>query len=171
MKSFKRENNYKFGYLTERNNESDFLIFETPKKTKNKLIKSYYSLNKNDLNNFKTSFSFNRNLKKNNKILKTNPLMIYSNQSSINKYNKIKLIFNNQNINSSLFGKDNNFNNVFKNYKPMKRYYISSLNNISSLYDNNGVFLNKRKELNPLSKNQKLRIKDNKEINSFRIFN
>ena len=37
----------------------------------------------------------------------------------------------------------------------MKRYYISSLNNISSLYDNNGVFLKKRKELNPLSKNKK----------------
>lgn len=87
MKSFKRENNYKFGYLTERNNESDFSIFENPKKSKNKLIKSYYSLI--DLNNFKNAFSFNRNLKKNNKILKTNPLLIYSKQSSINKYNKI----------------------------------------------------------------------------------
>ena len=86
MKSFKREN-YKFGYLKERNNESDFSIFENQKKSKNKLIKSYYSLI--DLNNFKNAFSFNRNLKKNNKILKTNPLLIYSKQSSINKYNKI----------------------------------------------------------------------------------
>ena len=51
MKGFKRENYNTFGNLyTERNRESYYsTLGETPKQSKNNLIKSYYSRNQNGL--------------------------------------------------------------------------------------------------------------------------
>jgi hypothetical protein len=177
MKGFKRENYNTFGNLyTERNRESYYsTLGETPKQSKNNLIKSYYSRNQNGLNNFETAFSFNNTLYDRNNLLKSYPSFIYSKPTSVNKYNKNNSIFNNKNnANTNLFSNYKNVDNnlsIFKDYKPMKRYFISSLKNVPSLYDTNGLFLNQRKELKPLSKNQKLRISDNNEINTFKIFN
>ncbi len=58
---------------------------------------------------------------------------------------------------------------VFKNYKPMKRYYISDLRNVPSLYQKNYNY-NNNKVLNPLNPKDLLKKYDNDEFNNFKSF-
>ncbi len=58
---------------------------------------------------------------------------------------------------------------VFKNYKPMKRYYISDLRNVPSLYQKNSYY-NNNKVLNPLNPKDLRRKNDNDELNTFKSF-
>ena len=58
---------------------------------------------------------------------------------------------------------------IFKDYKPMKRYYISDLRNVPSLYQKNYNY-NNNKVLNPLNPKDLLRKYDNDEFNNFKSF-
>ena len=58
---------------------------------------------------------------------------------------------------------------VFHDYKPMKRYYISDLRNVPSLYQKNYNY-NNNKVLNPLNPKDLLKKYDNDEFNNFKSF-
>ena len=60
---------------------------------------------------------------------------------------------------------------IFKNYKPMKRYFISNLKDVPSLYENNGHFnIKENKSLIPLTSNKKLKLIEDNDINTFKVF-
>ena len=59
---------------------------------------------------------------------------------------------------------------IFKDYKPMKRYYISDLRNVPSLYQKNYNY-NNNKVLNPLNPKDLLKKYDNDEFYNFKSFN
>ena len=52
----------------------------------------------------------------------------------------------------------------------MKRYFISNLKNVPSLYDNNGHFNTKEKKSLILSENQKLKLNESNDFNTFKVF-
>ena len=154
---------------------------------------------KND-NNIYNSFSFNKKKNNTQKLLKSSPGLNIMRPYSNNKIRKTILNFNKENQNYKKFpmeflSKEENFNkikfekltpsskkiesykkniqndlSIFKNYKPMKRYFISNLKNVPSLYDNNGRFNAKEKKSLILSENQKLKLNESNDFNTFKVF-
>ena len=53
----------------------------------------------------------------------------------------------------------------------MKRYFISNLKDVPSLYENNGHFnIKENKSLIPLTSNKKLKLIEDNDINTFKVF-
>ena len=133
---------------------------------------------KKELEDFKNSRSIKRNeYYKENLINNVNSLN-YKRPNSAKRIYKTISFFNNENIKNIKFPQNLFFNDetkkvkiekvipgsrkveafkknleddlrLFKNYKPMKRYYISNLRNVPSIYERN-TFFSPRKNINPL---------------------
>jgi len=138
-----------------------------------------FNLNyKKEIDNFQNSLSLKRNeYNKGNLYNSFNTLNSFRPNSAKRIYKTISF-FNNENQKSIKFPRDLFFDDepknvkidkvipgsrqveaykknleddlrLFKNYKPMKRYYISNLRNVPSIYDRNNFF-SPRKNINPL---------------------
>ena len=159
---------------------------------------SFRDKQNNDLDDFEKKMSLNKNLNFKNNLLNTSSgfytrpnsgrkiqkTISYFNTENQeykkfpgellkNDNNDIKKIkFEKITLGSTLLEnhKKNMKNNlsVFKNYKPMKRYYISDLRNVPSHYQKNKF--NERKVLNPLNPKELKRKNDNDELNTFKSF-
>ena len=185
-------------YNDMKTSESNFSTFaETP--INSNLNKRYFSGDKRIIDDFENSLSFNRNTDYRNNLLNTSSGFLYKPNSN-KKIRKTINFFTNENqvtkrFPSEFLSKENERKKVkfeklipsstilenyrknvkddlslFKDYKPIKRYYISDLKRIPSLYDTKGLFLNQRKTLNPLNKYQQLKLNENNDINMFRVF-
>ena len=166
-------------------NKTGFLTFS--EKGNNDLddFKKKISLNKNlDFKNnlLNTSSGFNTRLNSGRKIQKTISYFNNENQEYKkfpgeflkNDNNDIKKIKFEKIILGSTLSENHKKNmknnlSVFKNYKPMKRYYISDLRNVPSLYQKNYNY-NNNKVLNPLNPKDLLKKYDNDEFNNFKSF-
>ena len=167
-------------------NKTGFLTFS--EKGNNDLddFKKKISLNKNlDFKNnlLNTSSGFNTRLNSGRKIQKTISYFNNENQeykkfpgeflkndnNDIKKIKFEKIILGSTLLENHKKNMKNNLS-VFKNYKPMKRYYISDLRNVPSLYQKNYNY-NNNKVLNPLNPKDLLKKYDNDEFNNFKSFN
>ena len=166
-------------------NKTGFLTFS--EKGNNDLddFKKKISLNKNlDFKNnlLNTSSGFNTRLNSGRKIQKTISYFNNENQeykkfpgeflkndnNDIKKIKFEKIILGSTLLENQKKNMKNNLS-VFKNYKPMKRYYISDLRNVPSLYQKNYNY-NNNKVLNPLNPKDLLKKYDNDEFNNFKSF-
>ena len=166
-------------------NKTGFLTFS--EKGNNDLddFKKKISLNKNlDFKNnlLNTSSGFNTRLNSGRKIQKTISYFNNENQeykkfpgeflkndnNDIKKIKFEKIILGSTLLENHKKNMKNNLS-VFKNYKPMKRYYISDLRNVPSLYQKNYNY-NNNKVLNPLNPKDLLKKYDNDEFNNFKSF-
>ena len=160
---------------------------------------SYSNKNTSNYNYNSLSFKQNKNNKEN--LLNSSPGFNIMRPYSNNKIRKSIENFHNENQNYKKFpmqflSNENNFNkikfekitpsskqlesykkniekdlSIFKNYKPMKRYFISNLKDVPSLYENNGHFnIKENKSLIPLTSNKKLKLIEDKDINTFKVF-
>lgn len=59
---------------------------------------------------------------------------------------------------------------LFGNYKPVRRYFVSNLNKISGNFDNMKSKYEKKNSLSPLSKKEKNKIKENNDLQNFKLF-
>ena len=59
---------------------------------------------------------------------------------------------------------------LFGNYKPVRRYFVSNLNKISGNFDNMKKKYEKKNYLTPLSKEEKKKIKENNDLQNFKMF-
>ena len=166
-------------------NKTGFLTFS--EKGNNDLddFKKKISLNKNlDFKNnlLNTSSGFNTRLNSGRKIQKTIsyfnnenqeykkfPSEFLKNETNDNKKIKFeKIVLGSTLLENHKKNMKNNLS-IFKDYKPMKRYYISDLRNVPSLYQKNYNY-NNNKVLNPLNPKDLLRKYDNDEFNNFKSF-
>jgi hypothetical protein len=166
-------------------NKTGFLTFS--EKGNNDLddFEKKISLNKNlDFKNnlLNTSSGFNTRLNSGRKIQKTISYFNNENQeykkfpgeflkndnNDIKKIKFEKIILGSTLLENHKKNMKNNLS-VFKNYKPMKRYYISDLRNVPSLYQKNYNY-NNNKVLNPLNPKDLLKKYDNDEFNNFKSF-
>ena len=58
---------------------------------------------------------------------------------------------------------------LFGNYKPIRRYYVSSLNQINGNLNGKSMY-KKKNSLNPMSLEEKRKIKEKEDLQSYRMF-
>ena len=58
---------------------------------------------------------------------------------------------------------------LFGNYKPIRRYYVSSLNQINGNLNGKSMY-KKKNSLNPMSPEEKRKIKEKEDLQSYRMF-
>ena len=133
---------------------------------------------KKELEDFKNSISIKRNEYYKENLFNNVNSLNYKRPNSAKRIYKTISFFNNENMKNTKFPQDLFFNDetkkvkiekvipgsrkveafkknleddlrLFKNYKPMKRYYISNLRNVPSIYERNN-FYSPRKNINPL---------------------
>ncbi len=114
----------------------------------------------------KTILNFNNE----NQNYKKFPMQFLSKEDDVKKIKFEKIIPNSKQVESYKKNIQNDLS-IFKNYKPMKRYFISNLKDVPSLYGNNGHFnIKEKKSLIPLTSNKKLKLNEDNDINTFKIF-
>jgi hypothetical protein len=133
---------------------------------------------KKELEDFKNSISLKRNRNYKENLFNNINSLNFKRPNSAKRIYKTISFFNNENKKNIKFPQDLFFNEepknvkiekvipgsrkveafkknleddlrLFKNYKPMKRYYISNLRNVPSIYERNN-FYSPRKNINPL---------------------